>query len=364
MKQYITRKRPLSPNAQPPICVVVIGLNVAKYLRSALQAIHSSDYPRELLEIIYVDSGSTDGSVEIAESFTGVHTVELDDDFPNAAKGRNAGLAVASHNLIQFVDADSYLHPQWLKTAVLHLQGRVAAVAGSLRERKPDQNLFHRMADLEWNLRPGKSGWTTDEVEARGFGGNVLIQRLAFQLAGTYDETLPAGEDPDLSYRFRQAGFSILRINTEMASHDINIQNLRAFAKRSRRSGFVYASLAWRYGREAERFGCKESYRIAAGVLAPWVILLAGTSLGYPLISLLLSGLIMFRLLFRVGEFSRVLGLSTRDAVKYSLYLAFVIYPQFPGLLSGYWIGLRSRIMLNRSPSESFRVIDSESLAA
>lgn len=315
-----------------PISVVVIGLNVADHLDQCLSAIEASRYPDNLLEVIYVDSGSRDGSLEIAKRHKDVRILELNTENPSAAMGRNAGLHAASHDLIQFVDADSHLHPDWLRTAVTTLQGAVAAVAGSLHERRPNRNLYHRMAHLEWNLRKGESGWTTQEQEARVFGGNVLARRQVWLDLQGYDEDLPAGEDPDLSYRVRQAGYRILRLNAPMATHDIDIAGFGRWWKRARRSGFAYASLALRYWNQPERYMLKRVIRIVGGVGFPWMLILLGVLLGYPLPGIALALLVMLRLLFQAPHFAKVLGIPLTSAFVYSLYLALSIYPQFLGV--------------------------------
>lgn len=318
----------------PGISVVVIGLNVEKYLARALTAIRNSHYPQDQLEIIYVDSGSTDLSLPIAAGFPEVQLIALHDPAPNAAKGRNAGFQAAKHDLIHFVDADSYLDPRWLKLAVRELKDTVGAVAGHLNERFPQRNFFHRMAHLEWNLRVGNKGWTTEATEALTFGGNVLMSRQAYLSAGGYDETMVAGEDPDLSYRVRHSAHRILRLNAPMASHDINLNSWSQYLNRTRRSGVAYATLATKYWTEPEKFMLTRVFRILGGVLAPQGLLLLGALSGYPIVGLSLALLVAFRLLFKVNLFARLFKISRSRAVQYALYLAFSIYPQFLGVIS------------------------------
>ena len=319
--------------SKPPISVVVIGLNVAPFLEDCLHALKKSRYPQDKLEIIYADSGSTDGSQLIASRFDGVKLVEMKTGSPSAAKGRNLGAEVATHDIIQFVDADSYLHPDWLGQAVKMLNENVAAVAGTLRERFPTKNIFHQMADLEWNLRVGPRGWTTSHVEAKTFGGNVMMQAEVFRTLRGYDEKLRAGEDPDMSYRLRQLGKKILRLNVEMASHDINIDTLGKFLKRTKRSGYAYTQLAWRYIATPERYMANRVMRILVSGSTPLGLLILGWVYGQLFLGSLLALLFAFRLVFKAGKYARMFGIKTRHALMYSLYLTLAIYPQYLGLL-------------------------------
>lgn len=320
-------------NILPEISVVIIGLNVEKYLRQCINSVQASNYPKELMEIIYADSGSTDKSIEIANSFEEVRVLCLNTDTPNAAKGRNAGLSASKGSLIQFVDADSYLHHDWLFKAAVSMKNDIAAIAGVLTERDPHKNIYHRMAGVEWNLRNGEQGWTTTESNALVFGGNVMIRRDSIYAAGGYDERLRAGEDPDLSYRIRQLGYQILRLNRPMASHDINISSRRQFLRRARRSGYAYTMLVLKYWREPERFMLKRVIRVIGGVLTPFVVLFLGAILGYTIPAVVLALLIVFRLVFKTRNFSRILNQSWGFSLRYSLYLAWVIYPQFLGTM-------------------------------
>lgn len=61
----------------PMISVVIIGINVEKYLGACIDAVRAADYPQQKIEIIFVDGGSSDLSVKIATDFEGVKVIEL-----------------------------------------------------------------------------------------------------------------------------------------------------------------------------------------------------------------------------------------------------------------------------------------------
>src|SRR5262249_31855539 len=158
--------------------------------------------------VVYVDSGSSDGSVELARSLA-ADVVELDASRPfTAARARNTGFERAllrNPNLqfVQFVDGDCELAPRWLATAQPAMAGdpSLAAVFGRLRERHPEQSIYNRLCEIEWNLvAPGP---------ADACGGNALFRAAAFRDAGGFDAELPAGEEGELCLRLRRAGHTI-----------------------------------------------------------------------------------------------------------------------------------------------------------
>ncbi len=146
---------------------VVIGRNEGERLKRCLQALSSAEH------VVYVDSGSTDGSVDWAK-IHGVDVVALDMAVPfTAARARNAGFArlrkrAPDLRYVQFVDGDCELLASWPVRAIAFLdQDRsVAAVCGRTREREPDRSIYNWLCEQEWDHPPG---------EVREFGGIVMI---------------------------------------------------------------------------------------------------------------------------------------------------------------------------------------------
>ncbi len=210
--------------------VVVIGRNEGERLQRCLRSLASAPCG------VYVDSGSTDGSVAFARSL-GVAVVELDMSRPfSMARARNAGFQHLRQlrpdlRLVQFVDGDCEVAAGWLEAAVAFLAARpdVAAVAGRRREQHPEHSIYNRLCDLEWNTAVG---------EARAVGGDALVRAEAFVAANGFNESLIAGEEPELCLRLRRAGWKIWRLDAEMTRHDANILTFRQWWRRMQRGGY------------------------------------------------------------------------------------------------------------------------------
>lgn len=229
---------------------------------------------------IYVDSGSTDGSVAAAEA-AGAKVLSLDLSRPfTAARARNEGLAALlgwgdSPEFVQFVDGDCEVRPDWPETARSFLLSHpdAAVVCGRRRERFPEASIWNRLIDQEWDTPVG---------EAEACGGDAMMRVAAFQQVGGFDDTLIAGEEPELCLRLRRAGWQVWRIDAEMTLHDAALTRFSQWWRRARRAGHAAAEGVLMHGRGPERYNVNRTIRavfwgavvpISAGVgavITPW----------------------------------------------------------------------------------------------
>ncbi len=233
---------------------VVIGRNEGSRLAACLDSLISNCHAT-----VYVDSGSTDDSVALARS-RGVEVVDLDLSRPfTAARARNAGFArLIEENptleFVQFVDGDCEIVSGWLSIAHAFLTENTATavVCGRRRERFPNQSIYNKLCDIEWDTPVG---------ETRACGGDAMMRILPLQQVGGYDETVIAGEEPELCVRLRKSGFQIHRINAEMTLHDAALSQFLQWWKRNVRSGHAFAEGAHMHGAAPERHFVKEERR-------------------------------------------------------------------------------------------------------
>lgn len=223
----------------PALSVVVIGRNEGQRLARCLDSIKSIRGIDGEIEILYADSGSTDGSPQLAAD-AGATVIVLQSDRPTAALGRNAGWTAARSPYILFLDGDTILHPDFARHAfdALTADDTLAAVWGHRREIHPEQSIYNRILDLDWVFAPGCTSYC---------GGDVLMRRQAISEAGGFDETLIAGEEPELCRRMRAKGYQILHIDTPMTGHDLAITRFRQYWRRALRAGHAYAEVSSRF---------------------------------------------------------------------------------------------------------------------
>lgn len=309
------------------IGVVVIGRNEGQRLQRCLASLAGCAQ-----RVVYVDSGSTDGSQAFAQSL-GVEVLALDMTRPfTAARARNEGFACLQSLLptlgyVQFVDGDCEVMDGWLQQACEFLDARpeVAVVCGRRRERFPQHSVYNLLCDLEWDTPVG---------EARACGGDALMRAEAFRAVGGFRAGLIAGEEPELCIRLRGRGWKIWRLPAEMTLHDAAMTRFSQWWRRSLRAGYAFAEGAFLHGAPPERHWQRESRRAWLWGLGIPLATLAACALlgGWGLLLLLLYPLQAMRLARRGGR-------SVRENWLQAVFLVLGKFPEMVGQV---------RFLLNR----------------
>jgi GT2 family glycosyltransferase len=320
--------------AAPQIGAVLIGRNEGDRLVAALAAAREQG-----LRMVYVDSGSTDGSVASAET-VGASVVDLDLSIPfTAARARNEGFARLLEggpvDYVQFIDGDCILQPGWVETARAFLDDNphVGVVHGRRRERFPEASIYNRLCDWEWAVPPG---------EVRACGGDALMRAVALRQVGGFDPSLIAGEEPELCVRLRAAGWKIWCLDAEMTLHDAAMTRFGQFWQRARRAGHAYAEGAALHGAPPERHGVEGRNRaLLWGAALPVAILL---------LALIHPAFLLLALVYpaQVARIALTQGPPARMGWLKALFLTLAKVPQAQGALEFIvrrWRGGRSRLI-------------------
>lgn len=313
----------------PRVAAVVIGRNEGARLLACLNALQG-----QVGRLIYVDSGSTDGSPAMAPGL-GAEVIALDMRIAfTAARARNAGIAALADtppDHVQFVDGDCILDPGWIATGSAFLERRreVAAVCGRRRERHPERSVYNRLCDAEWDTPVG---------EALACGGDALMRYGALCEVGGYNPDLIAGEEPDLCQRLRRKGWKIWRLDAEMTLHDAEITRFAQWWHRTRRAGHAYAEGAALHGDGPDAHWVAETRRaLLWGLAIPLAAGAAELALGP--VGLALLGVYPAQVL----RLARRRGLANRFAWEWAFFTTLGKIPEALGVLTYHWNRARAR---------------------
>jgi cellulose synthase/poly-beta-1,6-N-acetylglucosamine synthase-like glycosyltransferase len=202
----------------PAISIMVPAHNEGLVITDTVKALLSLEYPRDRMEIIVVNDGSTDDTaaqvLAIAAGDSRVRLFNVPKEM--AARGKSAalnrGLAECRHDVIGIFDADNV--PE--QDSVLHLARQLAAsptlgaVIGKFRCINRKKNLLTRFINLEslafqWIVQAGR--WRLLRMATLP-GTNYLIRKSLLEELGGWDEQALT-EDAEMSIRIYQAGYLI-----------------------------------------------------------------------------------------------------------------------------------------------------------
>ncbi len=152
-------------------------------------------------EVVIVDGGSTDGTLELLRAWEGITVLE--EPGANIARGRNLAIAAAAHDVIAVTDADCVLEPDWLERLLAPIEAGadvamgayVPAAEGSFQGWVACLNLPDPAELQEARFMPSHR--------------SVAFRRSAIEAAGGYPEWLEVGEDMYVDHRWRDLGLDL-----------------------------------------------------------------------------------------------------------------------------------------------------------
>lgn len=313
-----------APNSERDrIGAVVIGRNEGARLINCLHSMRG-----EAERLIYVDSGSTDGSVEAAQR-AGAEVVRLDTSVPfTAARARNAGFAALMARpyppeYVQFVDGDCVLEAGWMTHAARALDRSpdIGIITGWRAELHPEASLFNAMCDFEWHRPAG-------DIEA--CGGDMMVRAALFDDLDGFNPSVIAAEDDEFCVRVRKAGHRVHRLPLPMTHHDAAMYSVGQWWQRAIRSGHGFAQVG---DLHPSHFRPERRRVMLYGAVLP--------VLG--LIGLVLSGWLFLAVLAIYGlSYGRTVqglmraGMARGMALRQSVFLSLSKFPNLIGALR-YW---------------------------
>ena len=317
------------------VSVVVIGRNEGRRLKRCLESVAAMVRSDFEIETIYVDSGSTDASVALAQGL-GATAIALNSARPTAAMGRNAGWKMARGEIVLFLDGDTVLDPRFVIDSLAEFYDPKAAVVwGHRREMFPKRSIYNRVLDLDWIYAPGDTAFC---------GGDALFRRDVLEATAGFDETVIAGEEPELCRRMIELGYRILHVDRPMTRHDLAMTQFGQYWRRATRAGHAFAEVSERFRRTENPFWLEEARRNRLRALALLGMGLVGVVASVVLLSawpiMLMVGMILL-LSLRSSWKARSKSSDTLALLLYGVHSQVQQVPIFMGQMQ-FWRNRRS----------------------
>lgn len=224
-------------DASPFVSVIIPVYNAQEHLPGLLTALRDQSYPASRREIIIVDNGSTDRSVEIIQSFGSAQCL-IEDSVRSSYAARDKGIGAARGEVFAFTDADAVPRPDWLEKGiecmVRHNAPRVAGAAAPV---------FHDPENL-CELYDSLAHLRQEHYARHGWGAtvNLFVRREVFDRAGLFDGRLVSSGDREFGERAHRAGFEIRFCPEAVVRHHLR-GSAREILGKARRIGKGLAQL-------------------------------------------------------------------------------------------------------------------------
>ncbi|MFI5362177.1 MAG: glycosyltransferase [Elusimicrobiota bacterium] len=210
------------------VSIVIPALNEERVIGRCLEALTRLDFPKDAFDVVLVDNGSTDRTVEIARSFSpALNLTVLSRPGARISAMRNYGVARTRGEILAFLDADCLAPASWLKTATALLSAEGVGILGA-HYRVPEDSSWVGRAWFggEELARQGSIAWVP--------AGDMFVARSTFARIGGFDESIATNEDCELCERARAAGLRVVGDAAVAVVHLGTPQTLADFYKKIR----------------------------------------------------------------------------------------------------------------------------------
>lgn len=194
------------------ISFIVVAYNAAASLPLLLGDLRAQSLPHEQLEVLLVDSASTDGTRRVMEQFAADAPFPvriLDNPRRWLASGINVALRAASGNAVIRLDAHARIPADFLEKSLHTLEQGEDIVGGCVSGAQPATPWEAVMHALDTSRFCGGAAPFRNSGEARYVDtlAYALYRREVYEHVGLYDERLRRTEDNEMHYRMRKAGY-------------------------------------------------------------------------------------------------------------------------------------------------------------
>ena len=232
---------------QPAVSVVIAARNAQATLAPCLEAATALDHPS--YEVIVVDDGSRDATVEVGRAYGKVRVIETTPGGP--ARARNIGIGAARGGIVAFTDSDCVPERSWLGELEKGFADPEVAGVGGDQFSPGDETPFGR--EVQGFFKG--IGFMTDYIATAAAlvetehnpSCNAAYRREVLEEVGGFDEGLWPGEDLDLDVRIRSLGYKLLYNPAARVAH-YRPRTYRGLARMMRRYGACQWPLMQRYG--------------------------------------------------------------------------------------------------------------------
>jgi len=299
----------------PSVSIVIPIYNRAALLNLCLPPLFAQSYPQDRYEILLIDDGSSDDTVERAREiglkWDGKFRI-IEQTNGGPAKARNSGLFASQADIIAFVDSDCVAEPRWLEILINALTHHEAdAVGGPIVGAHIDNWVSFYLETVGFyrhRIRHGKVDYLVS--------GNIAVRRNALLAVGGFTTQGGVwGEDVDLSYKLIREGYKLIVSEQGVVTHYGDPTTLRQLIHNLFRYGknIHHLSKGWKTSRQP---AFEFIRHLGAAVLSPYLALRQAHKVGLLKAITFVPLIIAEHLAFCAGSFTVIISSKRKQTVR------------------------------------------------
>jgi len=287
-KGVLIKDEMIETQTYPSVSVIIPVKNRPQDIQECLTGLTFLDYPKDKVEIIVVNDGSSNSTRKVIQAFNirGIHLPQS----IGASACRNLAAKEAKGDLLGFTDSDCVPHPQWLRELSPYFNEEKVGIVGGTVSNFYNRSSLDRYEEVKSSLNMGPLPFRIEEgalSSAYVPSCNLLIRKRVFFDAGGFQEDLTVGEDVDLCWRTRKLGYHLLYIPRGKIDHK-HRNDLRHMLMRRYDYGTSEALLYGRHKDKRKMFYLQAAYSVfyasvCLGIILQYLILF-GLGLGVLLV--------------------------------------------------------------------------------
>ncbi len=219
----------------PFVSVVVPVYNGESTIKECLESALALDYPREKLEVITVDDGSTDATLSVLKTYAVRLVSKSHGGYPSSM---NAGIKESQGDVVLIVDSDTYVEHDYLAKILEEFEDHKAGIVSGYVATKPDAKFWARVIGFESEDR-------YDQMESKYVdfitSTCTAYRKEVFSQVGLFNEKLKRGSDEDLAQRASKAGWKIVLRKNAVCYHEW-VSSVRRYFKKQMANGIYEIS--------------------------------------------------------------------------------------------------------------------------
>lgn len=203
----------------PSVTVVIPVRDRRDEIHDCLKSLAQLDYPKDKLEVIVVDDGSTDDTAQVVEAFD-VHLIRQPIS-RGPAFCRNIGVKEANGEIIAFIDSDCTSNPAWLKQLIPYFAFDGIGAIGGFVKNYYSKSQLDKYESVCSSLNMGNR--ILFDLDSRSSfyvpTCNLLVRKDIFDTVNGFKDGMHLGEDVDFCWRMRNLGHFLIYVPTGTVAH-------------------------------------------------------------------------------------------------------------------------------------------------